>query len=241
VLFAALGTVAMLAFLLRAPAHAWNGPDLWPAAALGVASMGCVVASRFGEAEDRGPWGLLWCAAWTALGAWNAFLPLLGACLAGLFTAVGLWRVASRPLEPSGAAPEAFRWPRLGALLMAALLAKPLWDWGLAPSGAWLQALVLASAAGWARIALRPPPRRHREGLLILGAALAATTFYLQALPWAWALVAGSFGGSLWHRRPASLSARSFALPVLLGTAVSFALHANLWIPGLAQLLGWRA
>jgi hypothetical protein len=225
----------MLAFLLRAPAHAWNGPDLWPAVALGLATLGCTVASRQGDAGDRGPWALLWCAGWTALGAWNAFLPLLGASLAGLFGASGLWSDGT-PEDPHG---ECFRWPRLGVFLGAALLGKPVWDFGMAREGWWLSAIFLAAAGGAMLPALKPLPGR-REGMLLLATAL-AFFLYFPALPWLWALVAGTFAGALWHRRPPALGVPSFASPVLLGIAVSFALHANLGIPGLAMLLGWRA
>jgi len=233
ILVAGAGLAALLGFLLLAPTHAWNGPDWPPALALGLASLAVVTVAGGGEREDRGPWIWLWCAGWFLAGGFNPFLPLLGASLGALLAAAGLWR-PDAPVD-NGAT---LRFSRAAAFLMAFTLARPWWDYGLEPGWG---AASAAFALGLALAAL-PVLRRHMARLpegAAFAALLALCLLYCSPAAWAWGAFAGLAAGALWHRRPPATKPWAEVLAVFLGLGVSFALHANLWIPGLRQLLWW--
>jgi hypothetical protein len=232
---AGAGLAALLGFLLLARHHAWNGPDWLPAMALGLASLATVLAATGGEREDRGPWIWLWCAGWLLAGGFHPFLPLLGASLGALLAAAGLWRP-----DDSAVPGKPLRFPRAAAFLMAFVLSRPWWDFGMEPgwgpaSAAFALGLALAAIPALRARLARLPESTGFAALALLG------LLYCSPAAWAWGFPAGLAAGALWHRRPMDEKTWADAIAVFLGLGVAFALHANLWIPGLRQLLWWGA
>lgn len=230
-----LGAGAMLLSLCFARPHAWNGPDWLSSVSVCLAGLATVAAAVRGEAEDRGAAIWVWCALWFLVGRFDPFLPVLGASLGAVLVAASVWRA-----PPESARPGSLRFPHGAAFGIAALLGKPWWDFGLEPgwahaSAAFALGVAVVSTAGLRRWASRVP-----EGAWFGGLAAGFCLYPSiggEAWTWVWGLGAGFVSGGLWVRRPQLDPAGRFAAAVVVGLVFSFALHANLWIPGLRSLL----
>ena len=79
-----------------------------------------------------------------------------------------------------------------------------------------------------------------REGTLfcaLIGVFLLYPAAWGWGWSWGWGVGAGIVSGCLWARRPRLVHVGLLAASVAGGLLFSYALHANLWIPGLKSLL----
>ena len=226
------GTLSLLCGLLFLRSHYhlhWN-PEL-PLGNLQVAGLGLGslwVALGLDAEEGAGAW--LWVAAWMGAGSWDPLLPLLGA---GAGAAAASWGLMpSRARERSGQSMSLF----LAPFLLGLALPKPWWDWNQDPH--WALPMValglgaaLASARPLARLGARLP-----LWALLWGMGLLAV-LYDPRLGLLWGFTLGLLTGWIWLRHPRPLPLHCLAPTWLLGLVLSFALHANAWLPGLRHLI----
>lgn len=222
---AGLGSSLVLGRLLLL--GGWETHALLPDALVALAGLGALWAAA-SDARASGPGDWAWVGLWLLAGFMDPVLPLVGAGLAAALQAFGRW--------PGSACTEArgLRRPFLAFLLLGLAVPKAWWDFGLQPEWAFASG---ALGLGASLACLGPLRRRLAglpEGVLLWGAGLLAILYHPRLGP-AWGLVLGSVAGGLEARRRGALATASLAF--LLGLVLSFALHANAWLPGLRHLI----
>jgi hypothetical protein len=226
---AGVGAVIVAAVFVRL--HLMGPVDfrLWQSgllvAGLGLMSLWVAVGSC---RDKEGPGDALWAGAWLLLGWLDPVLPFLGCGVAAFLRGNFLW--PALPAEEEGPALSLFS----VALLFGLALPKPCWDFGLEPG--WSLALA-AVGAGIALARVLPALGRRLPGSVLLALlGLPSVAYHTAAvIPWGAALGLASGWAMARTGRPARLGILSGGF--LLGAALSFALHANAWIPGLRHLL----
>jgi hypothetical protein len=228
---ASAGLLASLLFLRGLNLDHWSTGDLSPSilvAIMGIASLW--VALKDPHREDG---AIIWLriGAWQFTGYLHPGMPLAGASIFAFLGAFGFLKPV--PFEPSRAkVPKAF----LAALALGLVLAKPWWDYAANPGWA-------PDLAAWglgAALTYLGPLRRAGERLpmaVLYGAMAVLFVVYLPQWGWAWALLLGLAWGWVWQRLGRPLPFRRLTYGLLLGFALSFALHANLQIPLLRHVL----
>ena len=211
----------------------WDVRETWPdllAATGGLGSLWVLLGSAAEAAPGAGHW--LWIAFWLLTGFLDPALPLVGAGLAGCLSAWGL--LPGRP-APAVPAPH-LRPAALTFFLLGFTLAKPGWDFGPRPD--W--ALAGAAMGVGALVAQLGPLRTRLDRLpdlaLPVGLGLLAIV-YAPGLLLPWGALLGVLVARAWSRAPRPFAVGRLGGSLLLGMVVSFALHANLWLPGLRHLL----
>lgn len=226
-----LGFACALLFVRAVYLDAWDtwrwGPDLLAAGA-GIGSLWAATA----EPEAPGPGTWAWIGCWLLAGFLDPAVPLLGAGLAGVLSASGQWPAGPIQAVP----PPALRRPWLLFLLFGLALPKPWWDFGLRPEWALASAAVGLGGA----LAMLPSARRQLakvpETVLALALGILAV-LYWPTLGLVWGSAVGIFAGASWNRLPRGSAWAVPGLAFLGGLLLSFALHANAWIPGLRHLI----
>lgn len=194
-------------------------------AGLGLTSLWVAV----GSCRDReGPGDALWAGAWLLLGWLDLTLPFLGCGVTAFLRGNSLWPVLPAEDEKPSLSPFSV------ALLFGLALPKPCWDFGLDPG--WSLALA-AVGAGIALARVLPVLGRRLPGGVLFALLGLLSIFYHTAAVIPWGAGLGLVSGWALARigRPARLGILSGGF--LLGLALSFALHANAWIPGLRHLV----
>ena len=227
------GLVASLLLARQLSLVGWDVREALPCGLAAVAGLGSLWAV-LGTTEEPPPgtahW--LWLGGWLATGFLDPALPLVGAGLSGALTAFGAF---PRPAAGSPLPPPLTRAP-LAFLLLGLALPKPWWDFGHQPQWA-----VAGAALGLgAALASLPPLRARLDRLpapaLLAGLGLLAI-LYAPSLLWPWGLVLGLLTAQLWARAGSPFRLAPLGGAFLGGLALSFALHGNLWLPGLRRLL----
>lgn len=222
------GFAGALLFVKAVYLEGWDCQEWGPALAMTVAGLGSLLPA-LATSSLPGPGTWLWIAFWFAAGRLDPALPLLGAGLGGMLEGSGFGLA-----EPADAAAGAK--PGWTLFLLGLALPKPWWDFGLEPGWAWASAGVGLGAALAALPRLGPWLNRL-PGFAPAGLLGALAILYAPGLGVLWGVLLGAAVGSAWRRfaRPFPLALGTAAF--LLGLLVSFALHANLWIPGLRHLI----
>ncbi len=225
-----LGFAGALLFVKSVHLEAWDSQSWGMNLAIAGAGLGSLLPTlNAATAPAAGSW--LWIAFWTATGLLDPALPLLGAGLGGMLEGSGLGLGEAEAGETAGTIRP---WPLL--FLLGLALPKPWWDFGIQREWAWASASVGCGAA----LVTLPPIAvrlsRFPAWLPACGLGLLAI-LYAPAVAVPWGLVLGFFLGLAWLRLPRPLPLESVASAFLLGLLLSFALHANAWIPGLRHLL----
>ena len=230
-LVATLGLLCALVFLRGLNLDYWPNRYLsisWVLACIGLSSFWITLARP--HLED-GP------AIWVQIGLWqltgllNPGLPLAGASVFAFLAAFGLLPAVAHqacPARPAKAFPC--------ALLLGLVLAKPWWDYSANPGwapilAAWGLGAGLTYISTLRRAGARLPLAFLNVGLVVLFIA------YKPELGWAWGLLLGITWGWIWQRLGRPLPRTRLSYGLLLGFCLSFALHANLELPGLRHLL----
>jgi len=222
------GFAGALLFVKAVFLEGWDSQAWGPALAMTLAGLGSLVPALAGSSTP-GPGTWLWIGFWFATGRLDPALPLLGAGLGGMLEGSGLGLG-----EPAAAAPG--RDPGWILFLVGLALPKPWWDFGIEPGWAWASAAVGLGAAVSALPGLGPRVDRIPWSVLAGGAGSLAV-LYAPGLGALWGSVLGLVLGAAVRRFPTPLPMALGAGAFLLGLLVSFALHANLWIPGLRHLV----
>lgn len=202
--------------------------DVFMAVLVATTLVGSAWVLRSTPARRVGGFTLAWLAAWLFSGLLDPVLPLLGLGVTALLVAFGRWP------EPEG---EAVPAPFLPWFVLGLVLFKPRWDYGLelAP------AMALGTfALGWMLARRAPLGRRLGKtgSLIVLGAF---GILYAPGALWAWGLLAGLAWG--WRQMletagdGAPLGLAPAAGGLIAGVGLSFALHANAWLPGWRHLV----
>ncbi len=211
----------------------WDVRDAWPdllAATGGLGSIWVLLGSAEADAPGAPHW--LWIAFWLLTGFLDPALPLVGAGLAGCLVAWGLLPGRPLPLDP----PPVRGRTTLVFFLMGLTLSKPGWDFGPRPdwalAGAALGLGAMVAQVGPLRLRLARVP----DLALPLGIGLLAIA-YAPGLLLPWGALLGLLVGLAWARTPRPFAIARLGGALLLGMVFSFALHSNLWLPGLRHLL----
>jgi hypothetical protein len=220
-----LALLAALAFLRLQYLAPWD-TKAW-APTLAFALTGALALLADGE-RPEGPSTALWIGVWMLTGTLDPVLPVLGLGVAAALHGLGTWPTEGAPRQ------ETFLSAFAAFLLLGLALPKPWWDFGL--ESGWAAGLG-AFGAAWALAQLRPLARlgaRLPGWALLTGIGTLAVLYWPTfVLPWGAAL--GLLWGWAWMRLPRKLE--TSAWPFLLGLLLSFALHANAWLPGLRHLI----
>ncbi len=223
---AGVGTlVATLVFLRGVLGGPWDlkawGPNL------AFALAGFLSLAFLEEDSDEGAGDLLWMGLWLLSGYLDPALPLLGLGVASALRGYRLWPQVGGDKPAPSLSPFAL-------VLLGLALPKPWWDFGSEPT--W--ALAMGTfGLGWALTRLQGRGRLGAalpKGLLLAGLGGLAI-LYLPVLILPWGLFLGLLAGWTWRRLPRNPT--PLAAAFLLGMLLSFALHANAWIPGLRHLI----
>jgi len=228
-----LGFVALLLLARQLHLAGWDVREAWPnllAATGGLGSLWVLLGSAEEASPTVGHW--LWIAFWLLTGFLDPALPLVGAGLAGFLTA---WGLLPRHLVLGGARP-AMRQISLTFFLVGLTFSKAGWDFGPRPDWAFAGA---ALGLGAALAQLGPIHRRLArvpDWTLPLGIGLLAIA-YVPGLLLPWGALLGVLVSLAWARAPRPFATARLGGALLLGMVCSFALHSNLWLPGLRHLL----
>ena len=228
---AALGLLCALAFLRGLNVDYWQSRYLSTTtimALIGITSLWITVTRPY--LED-GPTIWLRIGLWQLTGLLSPGLPLAGASVFAFLAAFNVL-----PPVPHKACPAKIPMVFPSALLLGLALAKPWWDYGANPGWApCLAAWALGAALSYAGPLRRAGARMSTALLnLVLGVLFIA---YKPDLGWAWGLMLGITWGWIWQRLGRPLPGTRLTYGLLLGFCLSFALHANLQLPGLRHLL----
>jgi hypothetical protein len=222
-----LGFGCALVFAKSVYLEAWDSQAWGPNLAIAGAGLGSLLPS-LGAATTPGAGTWLWIAFWMATGLLDPALPILGAGLGGMLEGSGLGIGEIPPAEPK---PGQHPW--LAVLLFGLALPKPWWDFGIAREWAWASASVgLGAALAWVG-----PIRARASGLpasIIAWGFGLLSILYTPPLGIVWGFLLGVNAGALFIR---PLRLDRAAAVFLTGLLLSFALHANAWIPGLRHLI----
>ena len=224
------GTLLLARYLHLA---GWDVREAWPdllAATGGLGSLWVLLGSTEGAAPGAAHW--LWIAFWLLTGFLDPALPLVGAGLAACLSAWGLLPARPLPLD----SPPFMGRPTLAFFLMGLTLLKPGWDFGPRPDWA-----LAGAALGLGALVAQAGPLRQRlarlpEVPLLLGIGLLAIA-YTPGLLLLWGALLGILVALVWDRAPRPFATTRLGGSLLLGMVFSFALHSNLWLPGLRHLL----
>ncbi len=219
---------AALFFARRQVLLPFDARDLFQTLMLAVTCVGAAWVLRSLPSRQTGGFELAWIGLWLLSGLLDPVLPILGLGLMALLMAFGRWPEAEGPAVQAFFAP----WFVLGLVLL-----KPRWDYGLelAP------ALAMGTfALGWflSRRAAFGLKLGRKGTLLALGAL---GILYAPGVLWAWGLLAGLAWG--WRQKFEAVDEAVvpiLAAPaggLLAGVILSFALHANAWLPGLRHVI----
>jgi hypothetical protein len=226
-----LGFACALLFVRTIYLDAWDswrwGPDLLAAGA-GIGSLWAAAAAP--EPPRVGMW--LWIGAWQLGGFLDPAVPMLGAGLAGVLSASGQWSASPAEVLPA----PSLRRSWLVFLLLGLALPKPWWDFGLRPDWAFPAATVGLGGA------LASLPSARKRLALVPEFVLALALGVLAILYWptrslVWGSAIGIFAATAWVRLPRTGGWAVPGLAFLGGLLLSFALHANAWLPGLRHLI----
>ena len=210
----------------------WDVRDAWPdllAATGGLGSIWVLLGSAEADAPGAPHW--LWIAFWLLTGFLDPALPLVGAGLAGFLTAWGLL-----PRQPVTGARPAMRQIALTFFLLGLTFSKAGWDFGPRPDWAFAGAALGLGAALAQLSPLQSRLARLPDGVLPLGIGLLAIA-YAPGLLLPWGALLGILVSLAWARAPRPFAIARLGGALLLGIVCSFALHSNLWLPGLRHLL----
>lgn len=224
------GLGGTLAFARLVSLSGWDVADLAPTLASTLGGLGSLLALQEGPDQAPGPGHWLWVGGWLGTGFLDPALPLVGAGLGGALAAFG----ALPGTRTEGPAPAPVGLPTF--LLLGLALPKPWWDFGPRPEGA-LAGLTVGlgaalASAGPVRATLRRlPPWTPAAGLALL------FVLYGPRFLAPWGAAVGVMAALAWDRAPRPFPLGRLGLACLAGLALSFTLHANLWIPGLRHLI----
>jgi hypothetical protein len=226
-----LSLVSALAFLAGLRLDYWQSHDLLSTVLVAIMGLSSFWVALARPHLEDGPQLWLRIGLWQLTGLLSAGLPLAGASVFAFLAAYGL--------EPSGTAqprPARTVHPFPAALLLGLTLAKPYWDYGANPGWAPdLAAMGLGAALTYLPLLQRAGSRLPLAPLNVgLGALFIA---YNPELGWAWGLLLGLLWGWIWQRLARPLASVRLTYWLLLGFILSFALHANLQLPGLRHLI----
>lgn len=225
-----VGFACTLLFVKAVYMEAWDSTDWGLNLAAAGAGLGSLLPALTGAGvPGTGAWA--WIAGWMLTGLLDPALPLLGVGLGGMLEGSGFG--VDEPQDAGSAPPLR---PGLALFLLGLALPKPWWDYGIEREWAWASASFGIGAAlvsiGWIRSRLRRLPAS-----LNLGVIGALAVLYTPSLGIAWGLLLGGSAGIAWARFPRPLPLDRSSLAFLLGLLLSFALHANVWIPGVKHLI----
>lgn len=222
------GFACTLVFVKSIYLEGWDSAAWGPNLAVAGAGLGSLLPALAGTGSS-GPGSWLWIAFWLGTGILDPALPLLGAGLAGMLQGSGLGLDTAQPAEPASV-PK----PWLALFLFGLALPKPWWDYGIERGWAWAAASVGLGAALAAFGPVRSRWVRLPAWVPALGLGLLAI-LYAPAFGAPWGFLVGFCAGMTWARGPLPMDRATAA--VLAGLLVSFAVHANAWIPGLRHLI----
>ncbi len=227
-----LGFAALLLLARHLHLAGWDVRDAWPNFLVATGGLGSFWV-LLGSAEEASPtvghW--LWIAFWLLTGFLDPALPLVGAGLAGFLTAWGLL-----PRQPVTGARPAMRQIALTFFLLGLTFSKAGWDFGPRPDWAFAGAALGLGAALAQLSPLQSRLARLPDGVLPLGIGLLAIA-YAPGLLLPWGALLGILVSLAWARAPRPFAIARLGGALLLGMVCSFALHSNLWLPGLRHLL----
>jgi hypothetical protein len=225
-----LALVISLVLLRRLYLDYWDTHELLPnllVSSLGLTSLWASLGVGAGSSSGHG----LWIGFWMLSGFLDPLIPFLGAGVSACAGAFG-WMPDAHPQDRSAPLTR----PSLAFFALGLVLPKPWWDWGLNPQ--W--ALAMATFGVGSALVLTERFQRRLQRLpswvafTMLGVLFVV---YAPQFHWAWGLALGSAWGLLQGRLPDSLSWIRAGLMFVLGLTLSFALHNNVWLPGLRHLL----
>ena len=222
-----VGFSCTLVFVKSIYLEGWDSTAWGLNIAVAGAGLGSLVPTLAGTGTP-GPGSWLWIAFWLGTGILDPALPLLGAGLAGMLQGSGLGLDSPQPVEPTS-----FPQPWLAFFLFGLALPKPWWDFGIEREWAWASASVGVGAALAALGPVRARIVQLPASVPAWGLGLLAI-LYAPALGIPWGILLGFCAGSVWVR-PLPMDRATSAF--LAGLLLSFALHANAWIPGLRHLI----
>ena len=227
------GLAACLLLARRLSLVGWDVRETLPCALAAIGGLGSLWAVL--GVPEEGPPGAahwLWIGAWLGTGFLDPALPLVGAGLTGALAAFGAF---PKPVGGRALPPPLARVP-LAFLLLGLALPKPWWDFGQQPEWALAGVALGLGAALASLVPLRTWLDRLPAPALLAGLGLLSIA-YTPGLLWPWGLVLGLLTAQLWSRAASPFRLASLGGALLAGLALSFALHGNLWIPGLRRLL----
>lgn len=222
------GFAGALLFVKAVYLEGWDTQAWGPALAMTLAGLGSLVPALAGSGTP-GPGTWLWIAFWVCTGRLDPALPLLGAGLGGMLEGSGLGLG-----EPAADAPGTGDGWIL--FLVGLALPKPWWDFGIEPGRAWASAGVGLGAA-MAALPLLGPRLDRIPGAVLAACSGALAILYVPGLGALWGTFLGLVLGTAWRRFPRPLPLDRASAILALGLLVSYALHANLWIPLLRHLV----
>ncbi len=206
----------------------FDAKDLGTALLLATTLVGAAWVARSVRPAPVTAWGALWMGAWLLTALLDPVLPLLGLGVTALVVAFGRWPEATE----AAPRPAFLPWFLLGLVIL-----KPSWDHGLDSAAAWSLG---AFGLGWALTrGAGLGVRLGRRGLLTALGLLGM--LYVPSALAPWGLLLGLAWGWLQTLAPRETEPtpgmRVPAGALLAGVVLSFALHANAWLPGLRHLI----
>lgn len=228
---AAVGLLCALVFLRAINLDYLESPRLVSSLLVAVIGLSAFWVALSRPLLEDGPGIWLRIGAWQLTGFLNAGLPLAGVSVFAFLGAFGFLTPVARKSCPARI-PHAFP----AALLLGLALAKPWWDFGANPGwapdlAAWGVGAALTYATPLRCAGARVPMAWLNLALGVLFVA------YVPELGLLWGLLLGGVWGLIWQRLARPLPRQGLTYGLLLGFILSYALHANLEIPGLRHLL----
>jgi hypothetical protein len=208
----------------------WDTHALLPnllVAGLGIASLWASLGPWLGNSPAH--W--LWIGLWLLSGYLDPLMPFLGAGLSACARGFE-WLVDAPRQDPA----TPLNRPFLAFFALGLVLPKPWWDWGLNPD--WALAMA-CFGAGVALLQVSFCQRRLTKVPSWVACTVLVLLFvlYVPQLLWLWGLALGCTWSLLQGRMSKAHAGSSPGLFFVLGLVISFALHNNLWLPGLRHVL----